>query len=181
MAFSDGLADRGGSRVLKHKMLWAALSIVLSMAWWWLSQSELDQALAVSVNAQPIRIYGSEKFQPLVEKVAVEKREEMPPTEVHQLDEEFVEFKYRNLKRLMSTRIDTLDEYQLEMVVQQIINELPEMVSIGQMHPLDATFAHTQAMTRKNHEFQAREVEAINKKYMDLYPFPINSNLLDLH
>lgn len=178
--------------MLKHKVLWVALSIVLSMCWWWLSQSEPGQVQKKPKNdqnidnettqdPQKIRAYGADGLQPLAEESVDEESAEMPASEVPQLDEDIAEFKYKNLKRLMSTRIDSLDAYQLEMVVQQIIIELPEMVSMGQMHPLDATFVHTQAMARNHHELQAFEVEAINKNYMDLYPFPINSGLLDLH
>ena len=81
----------------------------------------------------------------------------------------------------MSTRINTLDEYELEMVVQQIISQLPEMVNLGLMHPFDATFAHTQTMSKQGHKLQEGEVKAIKRNYIDLYPFPINSGMLDLH
>ena len=102
-------------------------------------------------------------------------------SEISALDDEFAEFKYQNLQRLMSSRIDTLDPYQLEMIVQQILSELPEMVSAGQIHPFDATFAHTQAVSRQGNKLQGFEVEALKRSYAELYPYPINSSLLDLH
>ena len=174
--------------MLKHKMLWVALALVLiivlttvlSMSWWWLSQSEPDQAQTKTTNEEVVH-NETDRLQLLFEGNVAKETEALPSSEMSPLDEEFAEFKYKNLKRLMSTRIDTLDDYQLEMVVQQIISELPEMVSAGQIHPFDATFAHTQAMLKQGHKLQGFEVEAIKQNYGDLYPFPINSSLLELH
>ena len=177
--------------MLKNKMLWIVLSVVIAMFWWWFNQNQVGQnelnqrelnqnelsQMPKNPEIEQVRAHG----QPLAEDRMVENEEEPVSLDVPRLDDGIVQFKFRNLKRLMSTPIDTLDEYQLEMVVQQIIIGLPDMVSIGLMHPLDATFAHTQAMARKNHKLQAFEVEAINKSYMDLYPYPINSSVLDLH
>ena len=153
------------------------------MSWWLFNYDALDQSLESpeSPANQQMAVEEEQSTQSKVKDIITDQNEDLPSTEVPQLDDDIAEFKYRNLKRLMSTRIDTLDEYQLGMVVQQIVNELPEMVSMGKMHPFDATFAHTQAMAKQDLQLQAFEVEAIKQNYMDLYPFRINSGMLDLH
>ncbi len=172
-----------GNRVLNQNMLRMVLSIVLAIVLtvsWWLSRSESDKASDIPKNEQTID-NKMDGLQALVEEKSVDEVDGLSSVVLPPMDENVVEFKYRNLKRLMSTRIDTLDEYQLEMVAQQIISQLPEMVNMGLMHPFDATFAHTQIMSKQSHRLQAFNVETIKQNYMDLYPFPINSSQLDLH
>lgn len=179
--------------MLKHKLLWGALPlalvIILTM-FWWRSPDKYDRHMKGSVDVKLIDIQ-TDGLQPLAEQHVTDRAEvplasEIPKNAaesemVAQLDADLAEFKYQNLKRLMSTPIDTLDDYQLEMIVQQIIDALPDMVGMGQMHPLDATLAHTQALARQDRELQALEVETIRQNYMNLYPFPVNSNRVDLH
>ena len=123
MAFSAELTEEG-AQVLKHKMLWVALALVLSVSWWWPSQSELDQAPKKATYEQLIE-NETDGSQSLVENGVVAETEELVYSEMPQLDENVAEFKYKNLKRLMSIRVDALDEYQIEMVVQQLISQLP--------------------------------------------------------
>jgi hypothetical protein len=149
-----------------------------------------DQYLQSSVKVK-VNDSQTDRLQPLAEQRVKDHPEASPASEmpkhaaesemVSQLDADVAEFKYQNLRRLMATPVDTLDDYQLELVVQQIINALPEMVAMGQMHPFDATLAHVQAIAKQDREIQASEFETIKQNYMNSYPFPINSNRVDLH
>lgn len=176
-------------------MLWIVLFLVVIMFWWWSSRDTRTQGVEYqNLKYQDLEHQGVENpengqvitdeplnAKPKVEGTLIGEKGTPSSAEAMPLDEDVAEFKYSNLKRLMSTRMDTLDEYQIAMVVQQILNELPEMVGLGKMHPFDATFAHIQAMARQGHELQALDVEAIRQNYIDIYPFSINSGVLELH
>lgn len=173
--------------MLKHINSWFLSFIglvALSTLYWWSTANNLKQMLPSTVHEQSNRKI-SEISQPFTkEKSMSSQGSTFSPSSSsansHEKHHE-TEFRYENLKRLMSMRTDSLDEYQLEMVVQQIIHELPKLVSLGKMHPLDATLAHTQAIAKLKHVTIKDDVETINQKYIELYPFPINTSQLDLH
>ena len=83
------------------------------------------------------------------------------------------EFRLENLKRLMATPVRQVSNLEKLMIVEQILGELPYLVSEGELHPFDATLAHVKAVAHQDIELQEAEVEAIKDEYLALYPLSV--------
>jgi hypothetical protein len=83
------------------------------------------------------------------------------------------EFRLENVNRLMSKPLSRLTAYQKHMIVEQILTELPFLVSSGELHPLDATLAHIRAKAHQQQSLPEYEVEAIRDEYIAMYPSDI--------
>lgn len=123
----------------------------------------------------------SEPESPIHESAGEQLSEEMESASAHEIDDEEADFRYHNLEKLMSRSVTGMDPYEQEMLMEQIINELPEVVKSGRMHPFDAVVAHAQILKRQGVPYDHARMEALKAEYMSTYPLALRQPHSEMH